>query len=92
MNDEKENIEYGEGEDDDAMVDDMEDMMKNIRILLFLTVFAALGIIFYCNKEDIDNAKLLALMVVTISIVPCFIGPGLRVIFTPSLARSSQAL
>ena len=72
LNDEKENIEYGEGEDDDAMVDDMEDMMKNIRILLFLTVFAALGIIFYCNKEDIDNAKLLALMVVTISIVSGF--------------------
>jgi len=72
FNDDKENIEYGEGEDDDAMVDDMEDMMKNIRILLFLTVFAALGIIFYCNKEDIDNAKLLALMVVTISIVSGF--------------------
>jgi len=72
FNDDKENIEYGEGEDDDAMVDDMEDMMKNIRILLFLTVFAALGIIFFCNKEDIDNAKLLALMVVTISIVSGF--------------------
>ena len=72
FNDDKENIEYGEGEDDDAMVDDMEDMMKNLRILLFLTVFAALGIIFYCNKEDIDNAKLLALMVVTISIVSGF--------------------
>jgi hypothetical protein len=72
FNDDKENIEYGEGEDDDAMVDDMEDMMKNLRILLFLTVFAALGIIFFCNKEDIDNAKLLALMVVTISIVSGF--------------------
>jgi len=70
--DEKDSIEYGEGDDNDAMVNDMEDMMKNLRMLLHIIIFAALGIIFFCNKGDIGNAKVLALIVVTISIISGF--------------------